>query len=100
WEWWRETSQAIRPARGSWAEGKVDDQPGTRIEAGQFEHKLRTLDRVLRFRVQADGYLPEISQSLDAAALPDEPVRLEFRLRKTTGIVGKIQTPSGDPASG
>lgn len=100
WSWWMETTQTMRPVKGSWAEGKVSVNPGTPLEPGRFQQRLHTLDRLIRYRVQADGYLPEVSAVLDAADLPDKPVELEFRLKKYSGIIGQVRTPDGAAAAG
>lgn len=100
WDWWMETTQSMRPVKGSWAEGKVDGKPGTTMQSGRFGQRLHALDRLIRYRVQADGYLPAVSVVLDAAVLPDEPVQLEFRLKKYSGIVGQVRTPDGEVAAG
>ncbi len=100
WSWWMETSQTMRPVKGSWAEGQVDARSGTPMEPGQFGNKLYALDRVIRYRIQADGYLPQLSEPLDAAALPDEPVRLEFRLKKNSNVERTVLSPDGPPAAG
>ena len=99
WDWWQQTSQTMRPVAGSWAEGLVDAAPGTPIGQGRFVDKLLTLDRLIRYRVQADGYLPQMSAVLDAAALPDEPVRIEFRLERNTGRQLTLLAPDGAPAA-
>ncbi len=101
WSWDQETSQKLRPVKGSWAEGLVDNQSGPFIKSGRFMTRLSALDRLIRYRIQADGYLPKVSPILDAAKLPDEPVKMEFRLKKVPAsqpAIITIMTPAGKPA--
>lgn len=98
WGWSQQTSQTMRPVKGSWLEGMENDQVGTFIEPGRFMTRLGTLDRIVQYRVQADGYLPQLSCQLDAAILPDQPVRLEFRLQKNKRLQRTVFQPDGKPA--
>ncbi len=65
WEWTLETRPQLEPS------GFVDS--------------LKTLDRLIRYRVQAKGYRPQLCEPMDAAKLPNEPISLEFRLEKDNG---------------
>jgi hypothetical protein len=85
---------------GMWSWYSHTPVKGGEIQAGRFSDRLLTLDRVIRYRVQAEGYRPEVSVTLDAASLPNEPVVLEFRLQKQAEYVGTLFTPDGMPAGG
>src|SRR5262245_33193840 len=69
-------------------------------QADRFFVRLLTLDRIIRYRVEAEGYRPALSASLDAASLPDAPVTLEFRLQKQAEYEGTLLAPDGTPAGG
>jgi hypothetical protein len=87
-----------RPGVWSWHPHK----PGRKgeVKAGGFSDRLLTLDRLYRYRIQAEGYRPALSTILDAASLPDDPVALEFRLQKQSDYEGTLLTPDGVPAGG
>ncbi len=69
-------------------------------QPGQFQGTIHNLDRVSCFRIQAKGYRPAITKVLDAANLPDEPIKLDVRLKKDAPYIGKILRPDGQPAVG
>lgn len=98
WSWRELTSQSGRPAKGSWAEGVIDVDPGTPIGDGRFLEQLNAIDRMHRYRIRAEGYFPEFSRILDPATLPDETIRLEFRLRKAEEVRYRIVTPDAEAA--
>lgn len=91
WSWHLRTRQQMRPVPGSAAEGDET--------AGRAELELANLDRLVQYRIQADGYRPAASPVLDAAALPDEPVQVEIRLEKNTGYDGRVVRPDGTIAA-
>ncbi|MAT16484.1 MAG: hypothetical protein CMJ46_14570 [Planctomyces sp.] len=71
----------------------------TPLEPNEFRTHLSSLDKVYRYRVQAPGYLPVLSEQLDRGALPAEPVELTFRLKKMETTVRIVQTPEGQPVA-
>lgn len=79
----------------SWSSHRVDQK-----QPGRFIEQIRNLDRVIRYRVQAKGYRPELSKVLDAAKLPNDAILLAFPLKKDFGITGTVLQPNGSPAVG
>jgi beta-lactamase regulating signal transducer with metallopeptidase domain len=75
-------------------------RPSSRAKPGGFDDSLKGLERTIRFRIQADGYRPSVSEVLDAQKLPNKPVSLEFRLEKDSGFSAVVRTPDGQPAAG
>jgi beta-lactamase regulating signal transducer with metallopeptidase domain len=75
-------------------------RPSSRAKPGGFDDSLKGLERTIRFRIQADGYRPSVSEVLDAQKLPGKPVSLEFRLEKDSGFSAVVRTPDGQPAAG
>lgn len=69
-------------------------------EPAEFSAELADEHALIQYRVQAEGYVPRVSELLDAAILPDEPLELEFRLRKDAGYSGVLFTPDRKPAAG
>jgi beta-lactamase regulating signal transducer with metallopeptidase domain len=82
---------------GSWS---WDLEPRPQLEPSGFVDSLKTLDRLIRYRVQAKGYRPQLCEPMDADKLPNEPISLEFRLEKDGGYQGIVRTPDGQPAAG
>ena len=66
---------------------------------GGFDDSLKTLDRLIRYRIQAEGYRPAVSKPFDAQNLPGDPISIEFRLKKDAGYSAVVQTPGGQPAA-
>jgi beta-lactamase regulating signal transducer with metallopeptidase domain len=88
--------KANRPDLWSWEL----QRPSSRAKPGGFDDSLKGLERTIRFRIQADGYRPSVSEVLDAQKLPNKPVSIEFRLDKDSGFAAVVRTPDGQPASG
>jgi beta-lactamase regulating signal transducer with metallopeptidase domain len=100
WSWDQERSGPHVPVKGSWAEGLIDPNSGPVIEPGKFMTDLKTLDRIIKFRIEAGGYLPQITNEMDAATLSGKAIKLKFRLKKNAGLERVVLTPDGKPASG
>ncbi|MEX0727048.1 MAG: carboxypeptidase-like regulatory domain-containing protein [Planctomycetaceae bacterium] len=75
-------------------------RPSKEMQPGQFATHLRTLDREIKYRIQADGFRPAVTPAYDAKQLPNTPVSVEMRLKKDTGYEGLVQTPTKKPAAG
>jgi beta-lactamase regulating signal transducer with metallopeptidase domain len=75
-------------------------QRPSRAKPGGFDDSLKNLDRLIQYRIQADGYRPTVSDTLDAQKLPDKPISIEFRLEKDTGYSAVVRTPDGQSAAG
>jgi beta-lactamase regulating signal transducer with metallopeptidase domain/uncharacterized GH25 family protein len=75
-------------------------QSPSRAKPGGFDDSLKGQERLIRYRIQADGYRLSISDVLDAQKLPDKPVLIEFRLQKDNGYSAAVRSPDGQPAAG
>jgi hypothetical protein len=88
--------KANRPDLWSWEL----QRPSSRAKPGGFDDSLKGLERTIRFRIQAEGYRPSVSEVLDAEKHSAEPVSIEFRLVKDSGYSAVVRTPDGQPAAG
>lgn len=61
--------------------------------------ELANLDRLVQYRLQADGYLPALSPVLDAATIVDRPLQMEIRMQQYTEYSGRVLRPDGAPAA-
>ncbi len=75
-------------------------RPSSHAKPGGFDDSLKGLERTIRYRIQAEGYRPSVSEVLDAAQLANKPVSIEFRLQKDGGYSVVVRTPDGQPAAG
>lgn len=72
----------------------------SKARPGEFDDTLKSIARLVQYRIQAEGYRPRLSDIFDAEKLPDAPVSIEFRLEKDSGYNGLVLTPDGKPAAG
>lgn len=83
---------------GSWDWSLV--RPAKDLKPGRYETKLRTLDRLVQYRVQAKGYQLATTVTFDAKELPNDPISITIRLKKLTALAVTVRLKDGLPAAG
>ena len=85
------------PGTWSWHREPQNDSVSVQ-DGGRFADKLYALDRVYRFRIEADGYRPALSEILDPVTIRGDSATVRVSLHKRAPARTTILTPEGKPA--
>jgi len=86
-----------RPGTWSWEKGPLNNSVSVQ-DGGRFTDKLYNLSRVSRFRVEAEGYRPVLSEILDPETIRGDSATVQISLHKQGPVQATILTPDGKPA--
>ena len=83
------------PAMWEWSQ----ERPQKDWKPGRYETKLLSLDRMVQYRIEADGYKFELTEIFDPEQRPNEQITTTVRLKKLSPISGTVLSPDGSPAT-